>query len=85
MKKYLIVLLCLLCWHVGIAQEPTTDVQPLPFNWLDLIIDNWASISAIAFYIIYRLIPTAKADRIKAVVDWLWNLIPDRKKGGGTH
>ena len=83
----LLMLMGIFCWHAGMAQDSITvsDSATLSFNWLALIIDNWASISAIAFYVIYRLIPTAKADRIKAIVDWLWNLIPDRKKGGGTH
>ncbi len=70
-----------------IAQDVVvvSDDSTLSFNWLSLILDNWEYITAILMYVLYRIIPTAKADFIKKTIDWIWGLIPDRKKGGGKH
>lgn len=53
---------------------------------LDIVSNNWELILSGLAYILYRFIPTKKADIIISLISWLWNtLLPDRKKGGGTH
>lgn len=70
---------------VPIDQAPETngDIWDVIIN---IISDNWGFILSGLTYILYRFIPTKRADIIISLISWLWNtLIPDRKKGGGKH
>ena len=86
MKKYLVLIMFIVVSFAAFGQVDSVTVkQSSSLNWFDFMVDNWVSISTILLYIVYRLVPTKQADFIKAVIDWLWNIIPDNKKGGGKH
>lgn len=53
---------------------------------VSFLAENWVWILPALTWLIHRLVPTEKADRIISVIKWIFDkLIPDRKKAGGKH
>lgn len=52
---------------------------------VDFLLSNAEYLLPIVAWILYRFIPTAKADLILKFIKWVIELIPDKKKGGGKH
>ena len=86
---FLLILAALLIMSANAFSQDTAVVSTDSTSFLDGIIafisDNWGVIAGILTYILYRLIPTGKADVIMKVISWLISLIPDNKKGGGKY
>lgn len=52
------------------------------------IIDNWGAgigLAALLTSILVRWIPTESANLVIDIIGWVIKLVPNRKKGGGTH
>jgi hypothetical protein len=53
---------------------------------MSFLAENWGWILPALVWLVHRLLPTEKADRIIKIVIWIFDkLIPDRKKLGGKH
>jgi len=75
---------------IGVAQTigipATPDKQTLLESVMSFLIDNWVWLLPAITWLIHRIWPTEKADRIITIIKWIFDkLIPDRKKLGGNH
>jgi hypothetical protein len=53
---------------------------------ISFLTENWVWILPAITWLVHRLIPTEKADRIITIIKWIFDkLIPDRKAKGGKH
>lgn len=69
---------------IGVSATP--DKQTLLESVMNFLIENWVWLLPGLTWLLHRIIPTEKADRIITIIKWIFDkLIPDRKKQGGKH
>lgn len=87
MKKYFLFLMLCLFGFFASATGVAVDVDAENVSvWFQFAIDNWVYILPIISWLVYRWIPTGKADIIYNLIKYIGDLIlADRKKGGGKH
>ena len=91
MKKLKRWYLSIVLLFVNAALFASTAIAPVETKTflqsvIDFLVQNWVWLLPGLTWLLHRIIPTEKADRIITIIKWIFDkLIPDRKKQGGKH
>jgi len=86
MKKLLFFIMAIVLFSFGIsAQDISIEADKEANVYLQFLFENYEYIVPVLIWLVYRFVPTKQSDIIVKAINWLISLIPDKKKGGGTH